>query len=647
MSNFSFNGNDLSNIFMPLGSISASDTGYKYFDDITQTYKDINTLYEKYTSGAYAPPTNYLKNGQDLNQIFQYTSTPIEPPFTFGGPGATSPAIWTSYNGGGYYVYFFSGTSNIILNTPPPIALSFYAIGGGGGGSAGLGLTTVVTNPYAGGGGAAGGYFTGYLSAGIYSFSISVGTGGTGGTGTTGETGTTGGTTTISITSGGTGSITCNGGNGGAIYGNASGGTSTWSGAITKTSNPTGAVGGNASNYPTNPTPTAGSNNTPSSLTLTGESISPLYIGGGGGGGLSYNPSPTPAIPIYGQAGSGSNIPSSGQGGAVGTTITASPASTFCTGTSPASNTYGGGGGGGGSYAASTSAVSNVNGGSGSSGFAVVFIPCTYYKNPIYSVLSISGSTNYTGGSIGLNTYKIIFNPGTFTITFGPDLNLNMLVIGGGGGGASGSNSGYSPAGGGGGGAGGIGTISNTVLSGTSYTIQVGNGGAKGIQLNNGSPGGTSSFGSLITSTGGGGGNSFLFGSPSLNGGTNGTSSGTGVTNYTGGNGGNGYLAIPLTAGTNGVSASGMPVSIPITGPSYNVGGGGGGGGNTYGGKAGNNGIGGTYNNNASVTTGQSASASSYGSGAGGGSYTISQTNNYDGGIGAPGVVIITFTYIP
>jgi hypothetical protein len=256
-----------------------------------------------------------------------------------------------------------------------------------------------------------------------------------------------------------------------------------------------------------------------------------------------------------------------------------------------------------------------------------------------YSVTTTSGTFTQTTGSpnyvLTFNPGSAAFNPGSFTINFLQSVTINVLAIGGGGGGGGGSET--ATVSGGGGGSGGIGKIIGFTTGITSYTITVGYKGGAGGGNNSGGDGGSSSFnGASITSTGGIGGAGNYFGG---GGGPQGTSSGTGpgFASVAGGKGGDGY---PNSATGNGTSATTIPVTLGTY--SYSVGGGGGGGNNaSKGGTAALNGTRGQYGAN-TVAPGQNASVTSYGSGAGGGAYSGTPQA---GGIGAPGVVIITFTY--
>jgi hypothetical protein len=80
-----------------------------------------------------------------------------------------------------------------------------------------------------------------------------------------------------------------------------------------------------------------------------------------------------------------------------------------------------------------------------------------------------------------------------------------QLVVVGAGGGGGGGNTGI-PGDGAAGGIAGVAVGSATVVPGTSYTVTVGTGGTGGTLNNNGTGGGTSSFGALMSATGGGAG---------------------------------------------------------------------------------------------------------------------------------------------
>jgi hypothetical protein len=125
--------------------------------------------------------------------------------------------------------------------------------------------------------------------------------------------------------------------------------------------------------------------------------------------------------------------------------------------------------------------------------------------------VSVGSGLTFTGGTLGLSPAatsqfrsQLFTSSGTWTAPSGVT-QIRVTVIGGGGGGGS-----YNTGGGFDGGAGGYGGIAvgtYTVTPGTSYTVTVGTGGAGGAGANSvGSGGATSSFSSLISATGGGGG---------------------------------------------------------------------------------------------------------------------------------------------
>jgi hypothetical protein len=120
------------------------------------------------------------------------------------------------------------------------------------------------------------------------------------------------------------------------------------------------------------------------------------------------------------------------------------------------------------------------------------------------NVLTSNGTT-WTSAAATTTTTQlrtVVFDAsGSWTAPAGVT-KIFATVIGGGGGGS------YSTAGcdvGGYGGAGGIAIGEATTVAGTTYTITIGSGGA-GSNTGNGSAGGTSSIGSLMSATGGAGG---------------------------------------------------------------------------------------------------------------------------------------------
>ena len=258
-----------------------------------------------------------------------------------------------------------------------------------------------------------------------------------------------------------------------------------------------------------------------------------------------------------------------------------------------------------------------------------------------------SGGNITTDGTYWIHTFN---STGAFVPN--QTLSCDYLVVAGGGGG--GSNRG------GGAGAGGYLESSLTVAA-TSYTVTVGAGGSAGASggSNDGTNGSNSIF-SSITSTGGGGG--ARASANGLNGGSGGGCietgvGGTGVSGqgFAGGFGaGSGSYGAGAGGGAGAVGANGTSSAggnggtgkqSSITGTStYYAGGGGGacyltagtpGSGGAGGGGAGGEGSGGTR------TTGE-AGTTNLGGGGGGGGY--SPGNEYAGGNGGSGVVIIRYT---
>jgi hypothetical protein len=207
--------------------------------------------------------------------------------------------------------------------------------------------------------------------------------------------------------------------------------------------------------------------------------------------------------------------------------------------------------------------------------------------------------------------------------------SVEMLVVAGGGAGGQATDGG-----GGGGGAGGFRTSTQNFLTGSTYTVTVGAGGAKGTTNSNtttgqGGNGGDSSVSgsgiTTITSTGGGGGGA---------GGANNTSGQAGKSGGSGGGGGQ--------YGTNVGGAGNTPSTSPsqgnngghMTGQPWN-GGGGGGGANAVGGNVTTNldaGAGG--NGTASSITGSSVT---YAGGGGGGVTNPNPVKPIAGGTGGGG----------
>jgi hypothetical protein len=269
------------------------------------------------------------------------------------------------------------------------------------------------------------------------------------------------------------------------------------------------------------------------------------------------------------------------------------------------------------------------------------------YFDTLYSPLS-GGTFTATGGTVttdGAYTIHTFTTNGTFAVSAG-SRDVEYLVLGGGGGGGA-SN-------GGGGGAGGYraGTMPKV---NTSKFVTVGAGGAGGIWSGtpNGSAGGSSAFGDVVSlggapgrgeggalpsaggSGGGGGGSTGTPGSTGTLG--QGFDGGTGnsTNNTAGGGGGAGAVGV-AGSGTSGGNG-GAGIASSITGSAVTRAGGGGGGANSGATTAGTgqNG-GGNGGKGASSAPGSAATANTGGGGGGGG-------NSSNGGQGGSGVVILRY----
>ena len=272
-------------------------------------------------------------------------------------------------------------------------------------------------------------------------------------------------------------------------------------------------------------------------------------------------------------------------------------------------------------------------------------------------IFPFTSSPNVTPVAIGGATddYYVAFTStsSAYTVTFTRETVCDILVVGGGGGGGQG---GYENGGGGGGGI--VYMVNKLFVSGITYKVIVGDGGAaatvgknSSITLLNDTPisidnisvvgkggggGGSGSGGS-----GGGGnnrqgnktagtsiqGNTYWNGTTYIAGGFNGQNG----SDYTGGGGG----GAGEVGGTDGFLEGGDGRQVSITGTNvfYGGGGAGGGSGKTSGGDGGGGGAGpwGANGENGTANTG----------GGGGGAYN---SNAYNGGNGGSGIVIIRYS---
>lgn len=274
---------------------------------------------------------------------------------------------------------------------------------------------------------------------------------------------------------------------------------------------------------------------------------------------------------------------------------------------------------------------------------------------------SITNVAKATGGDSvytdGTYWYHIFRSSGTFTPT--QALTADYLVVAGGGGAAATAS--YYVGGGGAGGlrctvgaTGGGGSLESAVslTNGTAYTITVGAGGAGGNTT--GAPSGISGSNSsisgtgltTITSTGGGSSTGSVPNTGGSGGGgtinnngaagtanqgyAGGNGSGAGVAGAGGGGGGAGGAGTNGNGATNTGGNGGAGVTTAISGTSTSYAGGGGGTSNAAGGTA-------TAGGGAGKTTGTANSGTANTGGGGGG------TNNFNGGSGGSGIVIVRY----
>jgi hypothetical protein len=568
--------------------------------------------------------------------------------------GVTSDVV---IRGATYKVHTFTtvGSSNTFTVTSAGSSgqVEYLVVAGGGGGG----------DSYGGGGGGGGGVRAGTLTVTAQAYTITVGGGGTAGGNASSSPATIGGNSVFS-------SITATGGGrgGGQIQGAGVGGSGGGGAAANQGASLSGASG------------TAGQGNAGGAGTVSG-AASGFHGGGGGGAGTAGTAATNPqagrggegilstisgAAVFYGGGGGGGRhaitgvaAPGGSGGGALGGDY--APDDANGAGKAGAANTGGGGGGSGGRYG-----INPAIGGAGGSGIVILRYPTTV-PAPITTIAS-GGALSTT--VVGDTTYRVhtFATVGTTPFVVSTAGNLGpaeyLIVAGGGGGGGSFSNT----TSGGGAGAGGFLTGSLN-LSVQSYSIVVGGGGVGSLGSNptNTNGGNSSAFG--LTAIGGGRGGSWdspteLIRRPNAGGSGGGQSdtantrtgaagtagqgfAGGGGPAYagsvqmgSGGGGGAGSAGGEGTGNANGGDGgAGRVSSITGTALIYAAGGGGGvGAGGTGGfGTTGVSGNGGTYR-----TNGQTAAANRGGGGGGGGG-TAEGGDEFRGGDGGSGVVIIRY----
>jgi hypothetical protein len=175
----------------------------------------------------------------------------------------------------------------------------------------------------------------------------------------------------------------------------------------------------------------------------------------------------------------------------------------------------------------------------------------------LYGISRVTSGSKATGGIVSSDgTYWYHLFPNTATFTPTQSITADILVVGGGGGG--GSNIG------GGGGAGGLRYFASESLTAIAYTCTVGAGGVGPIVVPDyyGGAGGTSQFGSLTSTPGGGGGIGTGAGNSSSNSsassGGNRASNGIGTAGSGQGNIGAGHASINGAGGGGGFSGAGV-----------------------------------------------------------------------------------------
>ena len=178
-----------------------------------------------------------------------------------------------------------------------------------------------------------------------------------------------------------------------------------------------------------------------------------------------------------------------------------------------------------------------------------------------------NGFVTAIGGGGGSGVIQVNDQVFTTSGTYTPTANMvycQVQIVGGGGGGGGGSVDGgnTAPAGSGGGGGFYSSQIFSAATIGASKTVTIGAGGAGGIGKNDGSAGSTTSFGSLLSASGGVQGQYMRGTGPVQEGGDGGQAS-TGTPNYSSFGGGGGYS---ISTGGAIVSGSGGSTIIGIGG---------------------------------------------------------------------------------
>lgn len=289
--NYTVSGQDLSGIFLPIGSSAVGPlTNMTFYNSTTLSYVDLSTVFMPLSSNMRTLPsaTNFNApkttggTAVDLNAFFA-ANNPFTVSFTVTPAAPYTP--YTSFYNSGYYTVVFANYTGVstqpigrsavaasITFTQSVKNFQFTLIGGGGGGG-GSASGTSGTSGWSGGGGGSGGQSyqsssTTTISANT-KYEIQVGGGGAGGTKSP-TNGSSGDTSTITVNS------TMNsaaGGLGGKLaVGSGGAGTSGVNGA---------GSGGRGGTYNNSIASTPGTEST-YTVTILGQ---PYYYGGGGSGG--------------------------------------------------------------------------------------------------------------------------------------------------------------------------------------------------------------------------------------------------------------------------------------------------------------------------------------------------------------------------